>query len=667
MTNQISLSICMMVKDEEKNLGRCLDSIKPLLAKPDVELIIVDTGSSDGTVNIASQYTSKVFFHRWANDFSAMRNTTISYAKGKFVFILDADEVLLEPDRLYGILMDKKSQSSGVFTLKIKSYTSMTGDFSVISQERVFRNDGYFRYKGEVHNQAVYKGETYDTDIYIDHYGYLFQDKELKEKKFLRTGNLLKESISKHPNEPYYRFQMSRTYRSHGDRKEALDEIREAYRLIAGKTDRMMERRYIYGTYADTAFVNREYEETLRVCDEGLSVSNDYLDLYFLKAYTFVRLGNKTRAVEVFTQYIDLAGRYNELPISTNPSIEMIYSEEKYQDEALIYLANDCFNNGEYEEAYGYVERVHDKKIKVNSLLKILLRLCRYDEIKGLYAENTEDKKIRDGIIMVVEQEKELLTEDQAKEIEKQFYEGEDLYSLLNRVRNAEGESRQQLVRKALKLADLTELPPFYAELFLDIDENMRQYYPSLKTLGKTAVRNYIQHMLNKKESLIGFFEGHLQKEIARGDDYHALRLYISMAYVLLVREAATIRGGGLPVSEKYYSLFKAYMDAGISYIKLVYNFERLRLYYATLEDAEERFFIGMHYASEAVARKDHKAGIKYFLAAAKANPYMACYVKLYKNVLFPNMKDVSLDEEQEGMNGEFVARRSNTVHQIAD
>ncbi|NLD49170.1 MAG: glycosyltransferase, partial [Clostridiaceae bacterium] len=90
----MKLSICMMVKDEEKNLDRCLNSLVPLLEKVDGELIIVDTGSKDGTVEIAKKYTDKIYFKQWYNDFSGMRNYSTSLAKGEWIFIVDADEEL---------------------------------------------------------------------------------------------------------------------------------------------------------------------------------------------------------------------------------------------------------------------------------------------------------------------------------------------------------------------------------------------------------------------------------------------------------------------------------------------------------------------------------------------------------------------------------------------
>ena len=90
----ISISLCMIVKDEELVLGRCLNSVKNLVD----EIIIVDTGSTDKTKDIASLYTDKIYDFKWINDFSAARNYSFSKATKDYIMWLDADDVLLEED-----------------------------------------------------------------------------------------------------------------------------------------------------------------------------------------------------------------------------------------------------------------------------------------------------------------------------------------------------------------------------------------------------------------------------------------------------------------------------------------------------------------------------------------------------------------------------------------
>ena len=92
------LSIAMIVKNEERNIERCLKALQVLNNKMEYEIIIVDTGSTDSTISIAKKYTEKVYEHNWTGNFAEMRNISIGYCKGKWILILDADEVLESED-----------------------------------------------------------------------------------------------------------------------------------------------------------------------------------------------------------------------------------------------------------------------------------------------------------------------------------------------------------------------------------------------------------------------------------------------------------------------------------------------------------------------------------------------------------------------------------------
>lgn len=91
----ITISLCMIVKNEEKLLARCLDSVADIMD----ELIIVDTGSTDRTKEIAARYTDKVYEFAWINDFAAARNFAFSRASMEYIYSADADEVLDEENR----------------------------------------------------------------------------------------------------------------------------------------------------------------------------------------------------------------------------------------------------------------------------------------------------------------------------------------------------------------------------------------------------------------------------------------------------------------------------------------------------------------------------------------------------------------------------------------
>ena len=91
----ITISLCMIVKNEEDTLARCLDTVQDIVD----EINIVDTGSTDRTKEIAKKYTSRIFDYPWNDSFSDARNESFKHATKDYILYLDADDVLLEPDR----------------------------------------------------------------------------------------------------------------------------------------------------------------------------------------------------------------------------------------------------------------------------------------------------------------------------------------------------------------------------------------------------------------------------------------------------------------------------------------------------------------------------------------------------------------------------------------
>lgn len=645
MKPEYLLSICMMVKDEEKNIHRCLDALKPLRDKPDVELIIVDTGSRDDTVNIAKEYTNKVFYHEWKQHFSRMRNITISYAKGEFIFILDADEVLLKPSHLYSILTNRQFNSYNTYNLKIKNLM-VTDSPTILPQPRIFRNDGVFHYEGAVHNQPIYKEPVLTTDLVLEHYGYLFIEDELREKKFSRTASILKSELEKDPENVYYRYQLAQSYNAHREKGRALNEIRKAHQLIRNDEKKKRGHCYIYGKHATICLRNNEFSEAINVCLEGLKVLPDYIDLYYMLAFAYINLGKKTEACNAYAKHIELVERFPQLSISSNVGIEMMYANAPEVDNAAIFIAREAFNRADYEEAYKYLNHVTSIQTKIVLLIKVLLKLKKYDELKQTYLEHCKDKQINGKIVETIEAERALYNHEDNNELSLLFSKEEGLYPLLNRSRTGSVSASDLLADAAVKEADFNELPDFYAELFIDIDKNTRQIISIFKKLKKSKLKEYIRILIDKKPELKEFFEGFISDGNIR-TDFHSLRIGISISYTLLINKAIILKNLESEPSEQDYSLFKRYIDYGIKYTSLLYDTEKLRLYYSTLEDQEDRFFIGLHYAKQSIDKGEYKAGIRYFREAARANPYMAVYMKKYMNELFPNT-NVSAKEDED-------------------
>ena len=131
--SKYTLGLCMIVKNEEKVIGRCLESVKDLFD----EIVIVDTGSTDKTKEIVSKYTDKIYDFKWINDFSAARNYSFSKSTCDFIMWLDADDVVYEKD-LIKLKEEKKKLDINIEGYRMEySYAQDEDDNTTITQKRV--------------------------------------------------------------------------------------------------------------------------------------------------------------------------------------------------------------------------------------------------------------------------------------------------------------------------------------------------------------------------------------------------------------------------------------------------------------------------------------------------------------------------------------------------
>ena len=227
------LSIVMMVKNEENILEKTLKSLSVLRNSIESELIIVDTGSTDNTIRIAKQYTEKVYFHNWNDDFSSMRNISISYAKGEWLLILDADEVLIDYSNIIKFFesgLNKKFNSASVRLKNLYSFDKkLYGYCSVL---RFFKNLD-FKYCGKVHEQPMYKNPIFNNIADFEHYGYLFEDEEIRINKVKRNEKLLLEELKEDEKSPYTNYQIGKNLIILGKYQEALDYLEKSYKLYS--------------------------------------------------------------------------------------------------------------------------------------------------------------------------------------------------------------------------------------------------------------------------------------------------------------------------------------------------------------------------------------------------------------------------------------------------
>ncbi len=279
----LTLSLCMIVRDEEQMLPRCLAAVAGAVD----EMIIVDTGSTDKTVEIAKSFGAKVIDFPWTGSFSEARNVSFEAATGDWVMYLDADEVLVaeDVDRLRALTNRTWREA---FYLVETSYTGELGDGAsmVNNALRVFRNRPQYRFKDRLHEQIAHTLPTYipgrveQTGVRVTHYGYLGSVRDAKEKS-QRNVELLRRQAAEAPATPFLHFNLGSEYIVAGDLSSAAEELQTARSLLLadGTVTRSEYAPSVFTRLVTVLRMRDQLTEAQSVAEEGLELFPQLTDL----------------------------------------------------------------------------------------------------------------------------------------------------------------------------------------------------------------------------------------------------------------------------------------------------------------------------------------------------------------------------------------------------
>jgi glycosyltransferase involved in cell wall biosynthesis len=342
----------MIVKNEEKYLPQCLNSIKDIID----EIIIVDTGSTDKTVEIAESFGAKVYHFQWTQSFSEARNVSLKYATKDWILILDADDMLCSEDIDKFIeLKNSALDENSLYFFETLNYCGGFADSNNISvnlNPRLFKNNHGFYYEGEVHNQLVNSSFTIkdiNYPIRIYHYGYLDESIKSKDKR-KRNITLLEEQIKRDPNNKYAHFNLGNEYFALGDMRKALEYYYKSYENFNPNSGYgfILMLRIVTANYSIG-----EYNEALQFADIGSQYYPQVTDLHFLKANIYQAINSPTLAIKALEKCIELGEPPSEL--------KFLYGTGGFK--ALYELANIYMKHKDYDAAYKYyIEAIRSKR-----------------------------------------------------------------------------------------------------------------------------------------------------------------------------------------------------------------------------------------------------------------------------------------------------------------
>lgn len=228
----ITVSLCMIVKNEEKVLARCLDSIADLMD----EIIIVDTGSDDATREIAARYTEHVYDFTWTGDFSEARNFAFSKANMEYIYSADADEVVDDENRkAFRILKETLLPEIDIVQMY---YANQLAHGTIYNYDRelrpkLFKRLRTFRWQGRIHEQVGLSPAVYDSDIEILH----MPEKNHKDRDIAAFARMVSDGIR--PDKRLHNIYAKELFISGEDKDFAA--ARDFFRQSCQDTDRSVD------------------------------------------------------------------------------------------------------------------------------------------------------------------------------------------------------------------------------------------------------------------------------------------------------------------------------------------------------------------------------------------------------------------------------------------
>ncbi|HVX34233.1 MAG TPA: glycosyltransferase, partial [Solirubrobacterales bacterium] len=314
----LRLSLCMIVRDEEEMLPRSLAAVRDAVD----EIVVVDTGSRDRTVEIARSFGAKVIEREWTGSFAAARNASIEAASGDWLLFLDADEVLDPADA--PLLRELTGRTwREAFYLVETNHTGELGDGTAVAHNalRVFRNRPEYRFAGRIHEQIAQNlpsglpERIEPTRIRVDHYGYLGAVRDAKEKS-RRNIELLRRQLADAGADPFFHFNLGSELAAARDAAGACEQFERAWALLAEDPSRA-ERPF-------TPSLTVRSAKALRFCGllaeaearavAGLELFPDLTDLVFERAQVAAAEGDAERAAALLEECLergDAPSRYS--------------------------------------------------------------------------------------------------------------------------------------------------------------------------------------------------------------------------------------------------------------------------------------------------------------------------------------------------------------------
>ncbi len=420
--NDIILSIGMIVKNEEKVLGRCLESLKPLMKAIPSELIIADTGSTDDTVEIAKKYTDNVFHFEWINDFAAARNSTLKKARGQWYLFVDADEYLDEDigEMVNFFSIPELRNKYKTLEIMVRNYSDEDkinySDSCLARFQRIDDPNDPVEFIGSIHETIYIRYPLGYFSTILHHTGYVFSTERQSVKKRTRNLTLMREAYKNNPGDLRM---LSHLMDGAKDYPEEMEKYIEEALSVARKDRTNIYSNVVY-FQAVGYYQNIKPEYALQICKEYYDTTKDVdkkmatIAISLLEARILSALAKYEEGYKSYLKYFEMYKKSeNEEMEITDSSAHPIPGASKSEYLSNVFQAALVLKNlKRYDESFSLLNQfdifdISDDKYK--EYLGTLREICKdkrdYTQLAVYYGKicNTEDKNRKSLALYMME------------------------------------------------------------------------------------------------------------------------------------------------------------------------------------------------------------------------------------------------------------------------
>jgi glycosyltransferase involved in cell wall biosynthesis len=364
-TKDPKVTLAMIVKNEGKVLRRCLESVAPYVD----DMVVVDTGSTDNTMDIARGFGAKVFEHPWEDSFSVARNWAIYHTDTQWLLQLDADEELDKDSgpKIRDAVRQAHNTTTNLIHMVLINIDEAKGEQqSIINTGKLMRVVPTLHFKNRVHNKLICPGDTILTTLKIYHYGYALPNQDGKEYmniKKSRTTRLLHIQAEEQPDDPETFYYLAIQYLRMDDFDTAIEHAKKAIGLFEKyepESQLVLLAHHIVAVadyHKQVRAKSFDFSEAIRYSEKALVIYPDYVDSNSLLSSIYFALKDYDNCLKYSEKFLAACEMLRK-----DPSKSLVIPLNTLKNEWMVYLqlAINFFEQADSEKAIYLLSKSED-------------------------------------------------------------------------------------------------------------------------------------------------------------------------------------------------------------------------------------------------------------------------------------------------------------------